>query len=135
MNIFRLFRKAMSEVPSADRNKASSALSNAMSRPDMICACRGMEAKELALAESAQTTGLRVDHVYNAASWAERAELLQRLENSVNKRNALDAAERDRAGADRLIAREQGVSNGGTRTWRSPLCWAGARRISQSPKA
>ena len=99
MNIFRLFQKTNPDAPSADRKDASTGSLNTMSREDMICACRRMEAKELALAETAETRSVRVDHVYNAASWSERAALLQRIENSVNKRNALDAAERDRAGA------------------------------------
>lgn len=126
MNILRLFQQTTPEAPSAatgaERERASQSQAdhaapsapplNAMSREEMIGACKRMAVKELALAGSADTRSLRVDHVYNAASWSERAELLQRIENSANKRDALDAAERDRAGAsDRLIARDQGMPN------------------------
>lgn len=111
MNILRLFQKTAPEAlqPSqADQAEPSTPSQKDISRHDMICMCKRMAVKELALADSAETRSLRVDHVYNAASWSERAELLQRIENSVNKRDALDAAEREWAGAaDRLIAGSQ----------------------------
>jgi hypothetical protein len=65
---------------------------NAMSRDEMICACRSMATKELALAQSAPTRSGRVDHVYNAASWSERADLLQRIEDSCKQSPALSCA-------------------------------------------
>jgi hypothetical protein len=65
---------------------------NALSRDDMISACRHMAMKELGRAESAGTRGERADHVYNAASWAERADLLQRIERSGKKTSALNRA-------------------------------------------
>ena len=61
-----------------------------MSRDDMICACRRMATKELALANTAATRGERVDHVYNAASWSERADLLQKIEDSCQQPTAFD---------------------------------------------
>ena len=76
----------------------------ASSREDKIGACRTMQAKELALAAAAETQSLRVDHVYNAASWSERADLLQRIQSSFNRRDALDAAERERADAATPLA-------------------------------
>jgi hypothetical protein len=66
---------------------------NTMSREDMIHACRRMATKELALAEEATGRGRHAEHIYNAASWSERADLLQRIEDKVQKRKALDRAQ------------------------------------------
>jgi hypothetical protein len=62
---------------------------NGMSRDDMICACQRMATKELALA-SAATGGERVDHIYSAASWSERADLLQRIEDRCQQKEMRD---------------------------------------------
>src|SRR5688572_28365611 len=66
---------------------------NTMSREDMIHACRRMATKELTLAEEATGKGRHAEHIYNAASWSERADLLQRIEDKVQKRKALDRAQ------------------------------------------
>jgi len=65
---------------------------NAMSRDEMICACRSLATKELALADSAPTRSGRADHVYNAASWSERADLLQRIEDGSRQSPARSCA-------------------------------------------
>lgn len=103
MNIFRIFRSRsrhrstgvpVGEVgasPAGDSSGPLRAL-NTMSRDDMIGACRNMAAKELKLAEGSDSHDRRATHVFNAAGWSERADVLQRIEASCRKRDALDQA-------------------------------------------
>jgi hypothetical protein len=65
---------------------------NSLSREDMICACERMAAKELAMAQTASGRQERTDHVYNAASWSDRADLLSRISASLGRREAMDKA-------------------------------------------
>ena len=71
---------------------------------DTIAGCRALAASDLAKAEVMDTVNGRERMELSAASWGQRADLLQRLETSFAKRKALDAAEHDRA-----TAAEQGA--------------------------
>jgi len=64
---------------------------------DTVAGCEALAASDLARAAATDTENGRLKLQHSAASWQKRADLLQRLQNSFNKREALDQAESDRA--------------------------------------
>jgi hypothetical protein len=73
---------------------------NATKRPeDTFAGCEALAASDLARAAMMDTANGSLKFRQSAASWQQRAELLQRLETSFKKRKALDKAEWERAEA------------------------------------
>ena len=64
---------------------------------DTVAGCEALAASDMARAAATDTENGRRKLQHSAESWQQRADLLQRLQNSFDKREALDQAESDRA--------------------------------------
>jgi hypothetical protein len=94
--------QAASEPP-----RATAARRKRKSRDDTIADCRANSASDMVQAGTMDSRKSRMRMEDSAAAWGDRANLLQRLNDSGEKRDALDSAERSHV-ADRERLRAKG---------------------------